>query len=306
MFSTPVILCPVHRILWQQVTNLINKFALLLHKYRFTQDSRNKSENDWCRERLLDTICKFFKYPSPADKSATSPARGEVNGLLSFARNDNRVRGEISYGRSMIEMLGVLAIIGVLSISGIAGYSKAIMKFKINKVIDEYNSFIFGLLEHKDSLYKLADGTGYADIANSLNIFPQTWTYTDARFAKDSMEQTLQMWKASGWIETNHQDPTLIFETYFNSSEHSKYYESVQTLHFCRALFSDFAVPSAGVLKFATLWRNTPSSANIYWHGNATCAKNTPCLKNLTFTQIDEQCRTCADTKGSCTLLFGF
>lgn len=28
-------------------------------------------------------------------------------------------------GRSMIEMLGVLAIIGVLSVGGIAGYSKA-------------------------------------------------------------------------------------------------------------------------------------------------------------------------------------
>lgn len=36
-------------------------------------------------------------------------------------------------GRSMIEMLGVLAIIGVLSVGGIAGYSKAMMKFKINK-----------------------------------------------------------------------------------------------------------------------------------------------------------------------------
>lgn len=36
-------------------------------------------------------------------------------------------------GRSMIEMLGVLAIIGVLSVSGIAGYSKAMEKFKRNK-----------------------------------------------------------------------------------------------------------------------------------------------------------------------------
>jgi type II secretory pathway pseudopilin PulG len=39
-------------------------------------------------------------------------------------------------GRSMIEMLGVLAIIGVLSVGGIAGYSKAMTKFKINKSID--------------------------------------------------------------------------------------------------------------------------------------------------------------------------
>ncbi|MBO6282180.1 MAG: hypothetical protein J6N49_06605 [Alphaproteobacteria bacterium] len=40
-------------------------------------------------------------------------------------------------GRSMIEMLGVLAIIGVLSVGGIAGYSKAMTKFKINKSVDQ-------------------------------------------------------------------------------------------------------------------------------------------------------------------------
>ena len=40
-------------------------------------------------------------------------------------------------GRSMIEMLGVLAIIGVLSVGGIAGYSKAMAKFKVNKTIDQ-------------------------------------------------------------------------------------------------------------------------------------------------------------------------
>ena len=40
-------------------------------------------------------------------------------------------------GRSMIEMLGVLAIIGVLSVGGIAGYSKAMMKYRINKAIEQ-------------------------------------------------------------------------------------------------------------------------------------------------------------------------
>ena len=40
-------------------------------------------------------------------------------------------------GRSMIEMLGVLAIIGVLSVGGIAGYSKAMNKYRINKAIEQ-------------------------------------------------------------------------------------------------------------------------------------------------------------------------
>ena len=40
-------------------------------------------------------------------------------------------------GRSMIEMLGVLAIIGVLSVGGIAGYSKAMHRYRINKYIEQ-------------------------------------------------------------------------------------------------------------------------------------------------------------------------
>ena len=46
------------------------------------------------------------------------------------------------FGRSMIEMLGVLAIIGVLSVGGIAGYSKAMEQFKINKFIDQVSQIV--------------------------------------------------------------------------------------------------------------------------------------------------------------------
>ena len=45
-------------------------------------------------------------------------------------------------GRSMVEMLGVLAIIGVLSVGAIAGYSKAMFKYKLNKQVEQYNQLI--------------------------------------------------------------------------------------------------------------------------------------------------------------------
>ena len=48
-------------------------------------------------------------------------------------------------GRSMVEMLGVLAIIGVLSVGGIAGYSKAMNKFKINKTTDQVSMLVANL-----------------------------------------------------------------------------------------------------------------------------------------------------------------
>ena len=46
---------------------------------------------------------------------------------------------ELQSGRSMIEMLGVLAIIGVLSIGGVATFQYAMTKDKANKVIYDIN-----------------------------------------------------------------------------------------------------------------------------------------------------------------------
>ena len=45
-------------------------------------------------------------------------------------------------GRSMVEMLGVLAIIGVLSVGAISGYSKAMFKYKLNKHAESFSMFL--------------------------------------------------------------------------------------------------------------------------------------------------------------------
>ena len=44
-------------------------------------------------------------------------------------------------GRSMVEMLGVLAIIGVLSVGGIAGYSLSMRRHRANGVVDIASKF---------------------------------------------------------------------------------------------------------------------------------------------------------------------
>ena len=43
------------------------------------------------------------------------------------------------FGRSMIEMLGVLAIIGVLSIASISGYSQAMFKHQLNQHFESFS-----------------------------------------------------------------------------------------------------------------------------------------------------------------------
>lgn len=45
-------------------------------------------------------------------------------------------------GRSMVEMIGVLAIVGVLSVGGIAGYVKASHQIRTNKIKDDISHLI--------------------------------------------------------------------------------------------------------------------------------------------------------------------
>ena len=90
----------------------------------------------------------------------------------------------LEIGRSMIEMLGVLAIIGVLSVGGIAGYSKAMQKCKINKTVEGYSYLIAGLLEHIDDFRPLRYNNGtenddhryyLRDVIQGLNLVPEGW-----------------------------------------------------------------------------------------------------------------------------------
>lgn len=57
-----------------------------------------------------------------------------------YFKSEETMKNQNSFGRSMIEMLGVLAIVGILSVGGIVGYSKAMNMIKINKTIEQINT----------------------------------------------------------------------------------------------------------------------------------------------------------------------
>ncbi len=59
-------------------------------------------------------------------------------------------------GRSMVEMLGVLAIIGVLSVGGIAGYSLSMRRHRANQVVDLLSKY--ALLSYSQQQYLLENG----------------------------------------------------------------------------------------------------------------------------------------------------
>ena len=59
-------------------------------------------------------------------------------------------------GRSMVEMLGVLAIIGVLSVGGIAGYSLSMRRHRANGVVDLASKY--ALVTYSSCQQKMLNG----------------------------------------------------------------------------------------------------------------------------------------------------
>lgn len=93
-------------------------------------------------------------------------------------------------GRSMVEMLGVLAIMGILSIGGITGYTYAMNRLKANDIIDGVNKRAVAL-----STYTLL-GTGVsattldAEFANKIGDFPVALAAADPGFTLTVSEIT--------------------------------------------------------------------------------------------------------------------
>ncbi len=127
------------------------------------KDYRTKSGND----KGEGGAKRFAGLCPQMTMNLTSPSSGVVTRLLHCARNDIHC-----LGRSMIEMLGVLAIIGVLSVGGIAGYSKAMTKFKVNKTIDMITSAIVNTktaFAHEKYYSSLDEGV----VIDNLNLLPK-------------------------------------------------------------------------------------------------------------------------------------
>lgn len=184
-------------------------------------------------------------------------------------------------GRSMIEMLGVLAIITVLSVGGIAGYSKAMEKYKVNKTIEEYNYVTHGLLEHLPELQKLNSTSSQymiTDFVLAANIVPSTWKRRGTDLS-DSYGGAIAI-----FIRNNH----LSLEIY----HHYPYDDasSLSSIEFCKTLFKDVAQPLSSAMYGVGLYMFDYDDNIIY--GNAHCDGDKTCLNNLTISEINKICNS--------------
>ena len=149
-------------------------------------------------------------------KFQPSSLRVQRSNPITLRRDEDRL------GRSMIEMLGVLAIIGVLSVGGIAGYSKAMTQFKVNKIIAEANQLIADAHEYnlKDKSFSI--GRLSSEEKKSLGLCPESW--------KNCEDSGLgRIWMEANRISFNPEVPEMCLATINNIAIPLK--ESVDTVY---------------------------------------------------------------------------
>ena len=197
------------------------------------------------------------------------------------------------FGRSMIEMLGVLAIIGVLSVGGIAGYSKAMEKFKINKMINEYSYLINGLLEYKDNLIKSNPDEGSINLYDfilAVNLVPPSWTTKNTWAMTDTAGNTVKPY-------LNNKEKFIVLDVFLSTTGKGT---ADFAYNSCITLFKDIAKPLSQ--NFVGIFADS-SATSIHYEGCLYChngKSNTKCLSDMTLTEIDEACKKCLNGKSSC------
>lgn len=207
------------------------------------------------------------------------------------------------FGRSMIEMLGVLAIIGVLSVGGIAGYSQAMEKWKTNKVLSEYSYLIYGLIEHLSDYQNLtsknsgeASSIGLQEAIMAAGIVPQTWSMGNksARTLYDSEGNTVNIFSRNQRLVVD-----LYIGTHYKNDD-GKSVSANFSAGLCRELFLNLAKPIAGTLHWARLYRTNESSPVLFW-GNKTCnGADKKCLNSISLSEIDAACKLCMKDDACC------
>ena len=80
-------------------------------------------------------------------------------------------------GRSMIEMLGVLAIIAVLSVGGIAGYSKAMLMWRSNIQKNMLTEIITNMIKIRPNLNKTQAISDITPVFDAMGELPEGTTY---------------------------------------------------------------------------------------------------------------------------------
>ncbi len=195
-------------------------------------------------------------------------------------------------GRSMVEMLGVLAIIGVLSVGAMNGYSKAMFKYRLNKFSESMNWFINNVLINSRSMAKSSVSGEWVSLAENfykLDLLPTGITYNWSVYLRDIFGNPV-------WI--------FAYTTYYGIGY--RFGNKGNVLDICQNLLNIYKenrheLHHVSTDQFASedgTDGELSTSDSIY--GDQYCTNNRKCLKNLTLDDIYTLCSNCSQNADTC------
>lgn len=185
-------------------------------------------------------------------------------------------------GRSMVEMLGVLAIIGMLSVGSIAGYSKAMFKYRLNKQSEQLATVIRAGLRY-------AHAWNFSTVTNTTPYFIEMGEIPNEMIRKDDHNRIWDVFNTE--IKFQYEiNSTHLFVALDTSSG------ARGTLDICRNFVQTAQAFHSEIWYIAQANRGStdePSDKYSFslMYGDVGCSKDRVCLKNINAKQIGDFCR---------------
>ena len=231
------------------------------------------------------------------------------NQVANLSNLDHRVKPDgdtlgksASTGRSMVEMLGVLAIVGVLSVGAISGYSKAMFKYKLNKQAESFNMLLNTAIQLQPDLDRSvkAGGRFNADFFHKANLIPDGMTYKNNHIY-DAMGSYEIMYYSS--ISYGNPYTAYLIEYDIERSGNSA---TSRNIEICRNMLT-VAKENAADLEFIQM-RSGKNNINGDYdesriYGNKRCTGNFTCLRNMGVKETDDFCSSC-NSENWCAIMF--
>jgi type II secretory pathway pseudopilin PulG len=207
-------------------------------------------------------------------------------------------------GRSMVEMLGVLAIIGVLSVGAISGYGKAMFKYRLNKQTEQLNQVIGTIVRYKSSLM-LNPAPADAPISDyqlvpilkKLGEIPKEMYTNNNRLIKDAFETEYYIYNR------NDNKKGVVLRTN-NLDRNENSFQICKNLY----LIAKEWHQELSVIIVSAYKGDTYSSKGCYLGDNSTyhgCSSKRY-IKDLKLSELDDICRTATGEQGHYSVSIDF
>ena len=194
-------------------------------------------------------------------------------------------------GRSMVEMLGVLAIVGVLSVGAIAGYSKAMFKYKLNKQSQQISQIVSDVIKYKSVIIANAGSTTKhfettLSYLKKLNVIPKEMIKTSTSAIYDALDTEIMIGNYG-----DHQNIAALVSFKINSSTRGK-----SSLDTCYNIFNIAKSFTDDLLSIGITGVDNEDVSNQSWYyGNMqrNCYELDKCIRTMDMNLIHELCNTC-------------